>query len=224
MVELERELTGLAAAIEWPPTPQLALPLPPRRRRRRALLLAVVLAAVALTVALIVPSARSAMLRFFHLGGVTIERVAVLPPAQERQLAAALGRPVDETTAEAALGTQVRLPRLERPPQLHLAAGVVSTLLATPRPVLLSEFRLSAQSFLLKKIAGASTGVISSHVGRAPALWIVGAEHVLLAPAAPPRLAGNVLIWQAGAITYRLEGRDLSERLALHLAAQITGT
>jgi hypothetical protein len=43
-------------------------------------------------------------------------------------------------------------------------------------------------------------------------------------PAASPRLAGNTLLWSSGAITYRLEGRTLTEQLALRLATEIDGT
>ena len=85
----------------------------------------------------------------------------------------------------------MRLPKLEGAPQLHLRDGVVSVVLATPQPVLLSEFRDGA--FLLKKIAGTTTHVVFVTVGNGPGLWIAGARHVLMLPAAPPRLAGNVL-------------------------------
>ena len=59
--------------------------------------LVLVLAAVlvAFAVALAVPGARSAILRALHLEGVSIERVRVLPPAQERPLAAGLGALVE---------------------------------------------------------------------------------------------------------------------------------
>jgi hypothetical protein len=124
--------------------------------------------------------------------------------------------------AAAALGTRVRLPRLSGTPRLHLRDGVVSVLLATPEPVLLSELRSSG--FLLKKIAGTSTDVTTVTVGAAPGLWIAGARHVLVLPPAPPRLAGNVRVWDAGAITYRLEGRGLTREHALRLAAEIDGT
>ena len=115
MAELEHELRRLAAELAWPPTPALALPLdtaPPPRRRLRPLWVAVAAVLVALAVALSVPAARSAILRVFHLGGVTVERVDVLPPAQEQPLAADLGPPVDADAAEAALGGPVRLPKL----------------------------------------------------------------------------------------------------------------
>ena len=98
-MDLERELRGLAVA--WPETPELRLELAARVRSRRPLLLAVAVALVvaALAAAVAVPQSRGAILRFLHLGGVTVEVVDTLPSAQERPLAAGLGPVV--TTAEA---------------------------------------------------------------------------------------------------------------------------
>ena len=79
-----------------------------------------------------VPQARSAILRFFHLGGVTVERVTTLPAAEERPLAVGLGAPVSRAEAEAVLGGPVALPRVNGEPQLYEREGVVSAVLATP--------------------------------------------------------------------------------------------
>ncbi len=224
MTELERELRSLAADVAWPETPSFAGQLDERRRPalRRPLLFAAAAIVVALAVALSVPAARSEILRIFHLGGVTVERVDVLPPAQERPLGAALGPVVGAAAARTALGAPVRLPKLEGATPLHLRDRVVSVLLATPQPVLLSEFRDGA--FLLKKIAGGTTRIVYVRLGNGPGLWIAGARHVFALPDAPPRLAGNVLVWQLGPITYRLEGRALTKQKALELATEIDGT
>ena len=226
MSELETQLRQLAAGIDWPPTPPSELTFEPHPRatrlRVRPLWLVVAAALVALAVAFSVPAARSAILRVLHLGGVTVERVDVLPPAQEQPLAANLGPTVDSERAEEALGAPLRLPPLRGSAQLHLRDGVVSVLLAGPQPLLLSEFRSNV--FLLKKLASSGTEVVSLEVGTAPGLWITGAPHVVLFPAAPARLAGNVLIWQQGTVVYRLEGRQLTKQTALELAEKITGT
>jgi len=58
-------------------------------------------------------------------------------------------------------------------------------------------------------------------VGGAPGVWIAGGRHVVVAPPVPPRLAGNVLIWVRGPVTYRLEGRDLTLERARGLAALV---
>src|SRR5437763_10465393 len=110
MSDLEQALRQLAAEIDWPSPPRVHLRLvehaQPRRRTRLVVVLA--LLAVAVGVALAVPQARSAILRFFHLGGVTIERVETLPPARERPLTAELGRPVSKAEADRMLGAPVR--------------------------------------------------------------------------------------------------------------------
>jgi hypothetical protein len=224
MTELERALQALASQIDWPATPSLPVRFE-QRRRRVARRLVVIAAAVLLGigVALAVPDARSAVLRFLHLGGVTIERVSTLPAAQERPLAAYLGSPVSPAKAQDALGEPVRLPPSGARLQLYLGSGVVSVLLATPSPVLLSEFRSAGGAALLKKVVGSSTGIEQLPVAGGPGIWITGEEHVLIAPLAPPRLAGNTLIWQRGEITYRLEGPRLTRALALRLAGEVSG-
>jgi len=225
MSELEQALAALAAEIEWPETPVLELRLEPRApRRRRSWVVAAAVAVLAVVVAFAVPPARSAILRFFHLGGVTIERVDVLPAAQQESLAASLGRPVSDETAAQALGSAFKLPPAKGHPQLYLQDTVVSTLLATPSPVLLTEFR-SGGPEILKKLLGASTGMESFQLSDGePAIWISGAAHIFIGPDAPPRLAGHTLVWVAGNITYRLEGRGLTMDAAVKLAHAIDGT
>ncbi len=224
MSELERALSALAPEVEWPPAPELVLRLEPvpRRRRRRALVLAVALGLLAVALAFAVPQARSSILRFFHLGGVTVERVSTLPPAEQRPLAAGLGVPVSRVAAEAALGGQVALPRVRGELQLYARGGVVSAVLATPEPVLLSELRTGDAGSLLKKLAGISTTVEPTRIDEtAEGLWIAGEEHVVYWLEAPPRLAGNVLLWERDGVTYRLEGKTLTKERALELAREL---
>ena len=91
--------------------------------------------------------------------------------------------------------------------------------------MLLSELQTGVGSEILQKFVGESTGVAQVQVGSAPGLWISGAEHVYLAPSAPPRLAGNALLWSKDGIVYRLEGPE-PRRGQTHSASprQITGT
>jgi hypothetical protein len=219
MDNVEQNLHRLGEGYEWPPTPPLVLRLEPRGLRRlRPLLVLLVALVVGLAVAFSVPQARSAFLRLFHLGGVSVEQVSVLPPAQERPLARGLGPIIGETRARTVLGGPLRLPDLKHPAQLHLKDGIVSVLLSSRGTVLLSEFR--SRSYVLKKVASTDTDVDFLSVGGNPGLWITGKQHDLLTPA-PPRLAGNVLIWETDGITYRLEGPQLTERQAVALAGQI---
>jgi len=223
MSELERALTVLAAEIEWPPAPELALPLDRvPRRRRRGLVLAVALALVAVALAFAVPQARSSILRFFHLGGVTVERASTLPAAEQRPLAAGLGTPVSAAEAEALLGAPFALPPMHGEPQLYERDGVVSAVLAVPEPVLLSQLATGDAGTLLKKLAGISTTLEPARIDEtSEGLWIAGEEHVVYWLDAPPRLAGNVLVWERDGVTYRLEGRTLTKERALELAREL---
>jgi hypothetical protein len=178
---------------------------------------------IAVGAALAVPSARSAILHFFGLGGVTIERVSTLPDAQDRSLAATLGAPIGRAGAARLLGGPVRLPPGGEHARLYADGQVVSLLFGAPAPILLSEFRSGIGAEILKKLVGGETEVEWLQVAvDAPGVWIIGEAHVFIGPTTPPRLAGNVLIWQSGAITYRLEGHDLTRGLALRLAREIT--
>jgi hypothetical protein len=199
MPELER----LADVIEWPATPSFALPAA-QPRRRRALVPALVAAVLlAVAVAFAVPDARSAILRFFHLGGVTVERVDTLPPAQHRALVDALGVPVSRTDAAVLLGEPFREPA----GALYRDGGVISTLL--DGDILLSELQTQGGSMVLKKFAAGATDVSAVDLG-VPAVWVRGKEHVYMSPTLPSRFAGNTLLWQDGPITFRLEGRGLT--------------
>jgi hypothetical protein len=221
-MELERELRALAPAVEWPPTPALRPELAPRGRDlRRPLAAALALAAVALAAALAVPASRGAILRFFHLRGATVVRVDRLPPARERPLAATLGPAVSPVVGRTILGRPVLLPEVDSPPPLHALHDVVSLLFRDRGGlVLLSEAHTGSPLFLKKMVAGA-TRVESLRVGGDPGLWLSGASHVVIFPETPPRLAGNVLLWQHGALTLRLEGRGLTRERALELARSL---
>jgi hypothetical protein len=217
-MDLERELRGLAVA--WPETPELRFELGARVRSRRPLLVAVAVALVvaALAAAFAVPQSRGAILRFLHLGGVTVEVVDTLPSAQEQPLAAGLGPVVTAADARRRLGASPLVPALDPPPPFHYADGVVSAVFTDRgRPVLLSELAGDDPVIVKKLLQGGQIRFV--RVGGAPGYWITGTGHVVtLPPSASPRLAGNVLLWQTGGLTLRLEGRELTLARALQLA------
>ncbi|HET7648483.1 MAG TPA: hypothetical protein VFK17_07930 [Gaiellaceae bacterium] len=226
-MDLERDLRALAAEVDWPATPRAVLSPPagaatPRRAgRRRHAAVAVAAVAVAAAAALAVPQSRGAILRVLHLGAASVRLVERLPAAQERSLASGLGPVASERDARAALGGELLLPPLSPQPPLHLGGGRVVSLLLVDRgePVLLSElYTPGAGAPILKKLASGQTRVEAVEVGRDPGLWLAGRPHLFLAPGAPPRLAGDVLLWTHGDLTLRLEGRGLTLARATELA------
>lgn len=224
-MDLARELSALAAHVDWPATPELQLALEPRvqrRRSRRPLVAALAFAAVlALGAAFAVPESRGAILRFLHLGGVTIVRVDVLPPAESRPLTVGLGVPVTLAEAQTALRGKPLIPPVTPRPTLYRSGGSVISMLVTynGEPVLLSEFPFGGG--FMKKFAGGGTSMEPGGMGNLPSIWISGAVHDVFFPGASPRLAGNVLVWERNGVTYRLESRSLSHADAVALAQSL---
>ncbi len=223
MTELEQRLHALCGELDWPETPAPTLRMEPRPRRRlHPGWAAVALAVVAGAIALSVPSARSAILRVFHLGGVTVERVNVTPRARAVPLGRYVGPVVGAQAARRMLGRPLRVPPALHPGELHMTGAVVSVLLHAPGPVLLSA--LPSDAYFLKKVAATSAHLEGVTAHGLPGFWITGAKHVVVFPDVPPRLAGNVLVWQKRNITYRLEAPRLTLAKARALAAQLDGT
>jgi hypothetical protein len=230
MTELERALVALGRELEFPPTPDLWMRVRERLQRRRWLrpvVFAVALGAVAVGVAMAVPPARSAILRFFHIGAATVERVETLPPAQQRPLVSGLGPPLSRSVAESRSHVELKLPRGATPTRFYAQPGLVATLIRFDgKPVLLAELQ-DDQMGLFKKFAGSATKVEPVDLGEF-GLWIQGGQHVLMwqfnfgeVHRVETRLAGNVLLWLSHGTTYRLEG-DLDKGQMLELARQIT--
>ena len=229
MTELERQL--LALEIDLPEEPDLApavlvqiegRPFP----WRRAAVLAIAVAVVSIAAAFAVPQARTAILRFFHLGAATVERVDTLPPAVERSNAKGLGRTLSLEAAQHAVGFRMALPPLgERPEHAYVLGGELASVFlhARGQPVLLSELR-SSNELLLKKMAGGATFVEPAQVGGSPGIWIAGAPHTLTYVDShfgyhqqAILVRGNVLLWIRGPLTLRLEGK-LTRAQAVELA------
>jgi hypothetical protein len=228
MNELERSLVALGGELAFPPAPDLAprvgerLAAPAPRRSwstRRALVLAIAVVVLALAAAFAVPSARTAILRFFHLRGVTIERVETLPPATRTSLTAELGKPASEPLVERRLGFVPLVPAGVSNPQLYLRDGFVSMVVGRKPPVTLTEFRFGRGPDIVKKFMGPASSVEPVEIGDG-GYWLSGAQHVTYVPSLPPRYAGNVLLWQRGDVTLRLEGA-LTKAQALAIARSL---
>ena len=235
MPELERQLTALGATIAYPPTPDLVSKVRPRLAEReasapsyrRSVALALAVLALALAVAFAVPTARTALLRFFHIRGATVERVEVLPAA-EPQTARDLGRPLGRSAAEGGVGFRLVLPPGAHPDRVYVLEGAVATIPLRwhGKKLLLSEFR-NDNALLLKKLVADQTFVEPLQVGLESGLWIQGGRHVLIwldrnggFREKPARVSGNILLWMHGALTLRLQG-ELSKREALSIAQKL---
>jgi len=137
MIDLERELRGLAAALDFPETPDIASNvrrhLPEQRRAAWPwrIALAVAIAVLAVGAGFAVPQARTAILRLFGIGAVQVEYVDRLP---EVRPAAPLGLGTAIDPAEAPfplLGSKL----LGKPDGVYRRGDVITLLYGTPERV-----------------------------------------------------------------------------------------
>jgi hypothetical protein len=244
MPDLERSLSELSGVIEFPATPDLA---PAVRRRiadasvrrrlagRRALVLAFAVVLVAVGAVMAVPQARTAILEWLGLRGVSIERVETAPTAPGSGASLALGERVTLDEAEERAGFDVLVPEeLGEPDEVYAArlatADVASLLWQEDGEVeaLLTELEAGVhEEFVINKAAGPGTTVATLDVDGGRGFWLEGDPH-LVAYVDPRggvvedtvRLAGNVLLWERGDVTLRLEG-DFGREEALEIARSI---
>jgi hypothetical protein len=232
--ELEQQLVDLGSALEIPDAPDLVaavrdrLPSRPVRRarrptlrvRRRSVLLGIALAVLLAGTAAAIPSVRHAVERVFGINGAVVERVPVLPSTSGRTLH--LGRRIPVSDARHAASFTALVPP-SRVDAAYVANDVPGGRVSlTSGRLLITEFRGTSRPFILKMVA-VGTRVVRTTVGGQPAAYLEGAPHdvfFLDADGKPRtdqvRLAGNVLLWQRGSLTLRIEGaRSLSDALAL---------
>jgi hypothetical protein len=222
----EHELRALGAYLEYPDerdvTPAVRARLRGRPDRRRALAAVLGAALLAIAVAFVVPPARSAILRALHLQGVTIEYVDRLPSVgPQRPLD--LGVPIRPADVEAAAGFRPLTSSLLGPPdEVTWDGGMVWYRYGNVR-MLVSQFRASGVDRFIKKVVSPGTTVTPIAVNGGMGFYLGGARHFLyLAPGdvvrdERVRLSQDVLLWQHGPLTIRLEGRFTLAR-ALRIA------
>jgi hypothetical protein len=228
--ELELQLVEVGHRLEVPSAPDLAPRVLERLERRRPfpwrpLAVALAVVVVAVGIAFAVPPARSAILRFFHLGGASVVRVETLPLAIERSQADGLGDPLTRDAAERRLAFKLVLPSAAR--RVYVLGDSLASVLvrAYGRTILVSEF--PGQGQFLEKLVAGRTDVERLQVDGKPALWLEGAPHVLQYfdrrqgfREQPILIRGNVLLWVHGPATLRLEGK-LTRAQALALAHRL---
>jgi len=238
--ELERALVALGRELAVPDEPDLAprvlsalgRPRPSTSRRLRLGLALAVVVVAALLAALAIPDARSALLRFFHIGAARIEVVdelpTVAPEPPELDLETALGERVSLARARRLAGFDL-LELEERPDRVYLGPrGTVWFLYGRPDAVRLlvaqtPRLRVD-EPFILKKLAGAGASVETTRVRDNRAYFVSGEPHELILVdehgipvQETARLAQDVLLWEEDGRTYRLEG-DLALDEALDIA------
>jgi hypothetical protein len=243
MPDLELALVELGRSIEFPPTPDLASRVreriaaerPPRRSllpARRTLVIALAVAAVAIGALMAVPGTRAAILEFFGIRGVAIERVETLPTVPTK-VDLNLGDPVTLERARELADFDVVVPEaLGDPDEVYFSdfppGGMVSFVYGSseePR-ALLTQFRATFEDTFLKKLE-VTTNVEHVGVNDQPGVFLSGPPHVFgyldsrgQYREETMRLVGNVLLWERRPLTLRLEG-DLSLDEALEIARSV---
>jgi hypothetical protein len=212
----ERELRVLASYVDFPAecdlAPVVRARLAVRPHRRRALVVALAALALAVAVAFAVPPARSAILRFFHLRGVRIELVDRLPEVRTAG-PLDLGIPISLDDAERTAGFRpLASSLLGTPDRVTWDGGMVWFAYGDVR-LLVSQFLGVERGDLVKKLVEPQTMITPVSIGGRSGFFLSGATHFLyLAPTnivrdERIRLARNVLLWQRGPLTLRLEGQ-----------------
>jgi hypothetical protein len=243
MPELELALRDLGGSLDWPAAPDLEQAVLRRTREaparrpflpRRALVIALAVVAVAVGAVFAVPQTRAAILEFFHLRGVTIEPVQELPTVSVQTglgtflgdrvtLAEARERASFEVVVPEALGDPDEVYFQEGPP----SGGMVSFIYGTSDDphALLTQFAARVDDVILKKVAP-ETKIEAVTVDGQPGFWLEGAHFFSYLDregamqSEQVRLAGNVLLWERGTRTLRLEA-DISKEEALRIAASV---
>jgi hypothetical protein len=227
--ELELRLRALGAALEVPAAPDFAAtivlaPRPHVRRLgvpRRTLALAAAVTLLVSASAMAVPVTRHAVLDVLGLRGARVVRVPALPPIPPG------------TASRLKLGHRIPLARARHaaaftalePPHARAAfiaadvpGGRLSFLVGSE---VVTELRATSRPYF-RKLIDPRTRARQVRVGESPGVYLSGGLHELLFEAGGSvrsesvALAGNVLLWQRGALTLRIEGaRSLHGALAL---------
>jgi len=223
----ERELQALAAYVDFPPERDLGPAVGARLdvrtpRRRRALVLVLAAALLAIAVAFAVPPARSGILRFFHLRGVTIEYVGKLPTVKPAE-SLDLGRPIAFADGERVAGFRPLTSGLLGRPDHVSWDGTQLWFRYGDTRLLVSQFRATGLQVFVKKLLEPGTTVIPVGVNDGYGYFITGADHFIVQLPNDDiqeerlRLVHDVIVWEHGALTLRVEGR-MTKAQALQIA------
>lgn len=198
------------------------------RPRRIAGVAAATLALLVGGLAALPPGVRAALLETFVLPGIRIMVGEPEPEAPVRALGRGLdlGEPVGVSEARAEVDFPVRLPsELGSPDRVFLEPAVAGGRVwlvyrageGIPRSdetgvgVLVAEFRAGVDEQFLKKVTAEGGSFQPLQVDGNQGYWIEGAHTLYFVDESGvviedrTRVAGNVLVWEAGGVTYRIE-------------------
>jgi len=232
LTNLERELLALGDELAWPPTPDIAaavssrIAIEPRRPAPRWPALHPRLAAATAAVLVVVlafgilfaasPGVRATVRDWLGIGSVRITRVERLPdlsPAREL----GLGDRVTMAAAERGIGSVATVRALGAPDAVYYDGTVPRrvTLVYLGRPglpngkagvgALLDEIVGGDQLVFVEKLVAGNVPIKRVKVNSADGYFIEGDHALQLPDQLRPRLAGNTLVWERDAVTYRLE-------------------
>lgn len=211
---------------------------PGRVRRHRRLVVALVAAAVALLALLAYPPTRTAIADRLGIGAVrfTVDQSNPSSPPGPATPGPVATTPTQQALAEAQaeVSFPIRLPdpalagapvHVETEPDPPVPGGLVSV--AFERFTLTEVAAQPDQQAVVNKDLGSDTRLELLTVNGRDGAWIAGAPHAwaYLDPAGAVRTetirrAGNVLLWEQGGVTFRIEGLE-SKADALQMAASL---
>jgi hypothetical protein len=217
----------------FPPTPPVAAgarlqlpaaPDPATRLTKRALVVAFA--------ALVLAGAAAAGTVLDLIPGIRVQRIE-RPPAVTYRLPPLYGSPMSLGELREALPFRLLLPRpLGRPNLAYLdhdrsGSPVATVVYGGHEQARLVLTQWAARSVLFDKLLGYDSHTEYVDVQGAPGIWIDGIDHDVFYLGALNKeervggyLAGNVLVWQRGSISYRLEA-DVPRDRALELAGSL---
>jgi hypothetical protein len=237
MPELERALRSVGRNLDYPATPDLSGAV--RRRlaeedrprqpllRRHTLVVAVAVLAVAVGAVMAVPQARSTILDWLGVGGVTIRYVEELPQVDRATEDLGLGERVTLGEARMRAGFPILIPRIEnldRPPRVYYrpeARQLAFLYGSEEKPKLL--ITQAGVGGAIEKLATMGTDVERVTIGEGMfGVWLSGDKHAIFYPGVgeeePFRLVGNALVFESGTgLTVRIEA-EISKEEAIRIA------
>jgi len=214
MIDLDRELDLLSTRLEWPDPPDVTSAVNARLRPVRSIRPVLVVAVTLVLLLVAIPTTRDRVAAFFGIGGVNIEKGALLDPG----VAAELGDLVDLASLTTPLPAALGRPDFARR-DLEGRLWVVYESRDRRPAALLTVFDTVLVPGLTKLVADPSLQVEQVAVNGEPAFWVAGGQHFILFERSDGsivedrgRLSEPALIWVSADTTYRLEAHVSRDR------------